>query len=125
MEKRTLFTRIEELIIRDRKFLFTVTSYITILIISTTTILHLSPLISSTATVIYFMINASFLGQVFFRKENFLLRFALGNLILIVFLGLIAWAVMIIYNLDVVRSAVVLSVVSLTCSFLNKRVKDK
>jgi len=47
-------------------------------------------------------INAIFMGNAFFEKEDPFSRFMLGTLLLIVFLGLISWVVMMIYNLDAV-----------------------
>ena len=125
MEDKLGFTKIEELIVRDQKLLFTFTSYIMILIVYINQSINPSPLIGATATIVYFFINTVFVGKVFFREEDLFLRFALGSLLLIVLLGLVAWAIMIIYNLDIVRSAVVLCIVTALCSLSNKRTKPK
>lgn len=125
MENELDFTKLEELIIQDQKLLFTITSYIMILVVCTNQIITLSPLIGTTAMIIYFLINATFLSQFFFKEEKPFLRFTLGSLLLIVFLGLVAEAVMIIYNLDIVRSAVVLGIMTALCSLSNKWMKRK
>jgi len=65
------------------------------------------------------------LGRAFFEKEDLFLRFMLGNLLLVTFLALIAWVVMIVYNLDIARSILVLCIVTALASLLNKRKKRK
>lgn len=125
MENKLDLIKLEELIIRDQKLLFTITSYIMILVVCTNQTINLSPLISATAMIVYFLINATFLSQFFFREEELFLRFTLGSLLLIVFLGLVAEAVMIIYNLDIVRTAVVLATLTALCSLSNKWMKRK
>jgi membrane protein DedA with SNARE-associated domain len=82
-----------------------------------------SPIIGTSTSIVYFLINGMFLGNVFFEKQQLFLRFIFGNLLLIVLLALVAWAVMIIYNLDTIMSAFVLCVVTAVCSFLNKMIK--
>lgn len=117
--------KIQELIVRDEKLLFTIVSYITILMIFINLNFTLSPVIGIPASIVYFLINGMFLGHIFFEKQDFFFRFMLGNLLLIVFLALVAWAVMIIYNLDTMSSTLVLCIVTAFCSFLNKRIKRK
>jgi len=116
----------EELIIRDEKLLFTTVSYIVTLMIFVNLALSISWVIGTTASIIYFLINATFLGRAFFEKEDLFSRFMLGNLLLIIFLGLIAWAIMVIfYNLDTIRSTLVLCTVATASSVLNKGMKRK
>lgn len=123
MERNSYFLKLQELIVRDTKLLFTTVSYIMILIIFINLNFTPSPAIGTLASIVYFLINGMFLGHIFFRKQDLFFRFVLGNLLLIVFLASVAWAVMIIYNLDVMRSALVLCIVTAVCSFLNKRIK--
>lgn len=126
MKDKSRFVIIEELITRDEKLLFTMVSYIMTLMIFVNLIHSISPVIGTTASIIYFLINGAFLGSAFFEKEGLFQRFMLGNLLLIVFLGLIAWAIMIIfYNLDIIRSAFVLCIVTASSSVLNKGMKRK
>jgi len=116
---------IEESIIRDEKLLFTIVSYIMILMIFINLNFYFSPAIGTIASVAYFLINGTFLGRAFFEKEDLFLRFMLGNLLLVTFLALIAWVVMIVYNLDIARSILVLCIVTALASLLNKRKKRK
>ncbi len=121
MEGNSIFLKLQELIVRDRKLLFTTISYIMILMIFMNLSFTLSPAIGILASIAYFLINGTFLGHFFFGKQDLFFRFILGNLLLIVFLASVAWAVMIIYNLDALRSILVLCIVTALCSFLNKR----
>jgi len=116
----------EELIVRDEKLLFTTVSYIMTLMIFVNLALSISWVIGTTVSIVYFLINGVFLGLAFFEKEGLFQRFMLGNLLLVIFLGLIAWAIMIIFgNLDTIRSVLVLCTVATASSVLNKGMKRK
>lgn len=121
MKDKSRFMTMEELIVRDDNLLFTTVSYIVILLIFINLILFFSPAIGTIASIIYLLINGAFLGHAFFEKEDLFLRFILGNLLLVTFLALIAWVVMTIYNLDIIRSTLVLCIVTTLASLLNKR----
>lgn len=123
MERNSHFLKLEKFIVRDGKLLFTTISYAMILMIFVNLNFTLSPAIGIPASIFYFLTNGIFLGHSFFEDQDIFLRFILGNLLLIVFLGATAWAVMIICNLDIIRSAIVLFIVTTLCSFLNKRTK--
>jgi hypothetical protein len=125
MKNRSRLMAMEELIVRDEKLLFTIVSYITILMIFINLNFYFSSAIGTIASVIFFLINGTFLGRAFFEKEDLFLRFMLGNLLLVTCLALIAWVVMIIYNLDIERSTLVLCIVTALASLLNKRSKRK
>lgn len=126
MKNKPSFVIIEELIIRDEKLLFTTVSYIVTLIVFVNLTLFISWVIGTIASIFYFLINGVFLGRAFFEKEDLFSRFMLGNLLLIIFLGLIGWAIMIIFgNLDTIRSALVLCTVATVSSVLNKWMKRK
>lgn len=125
MQRNSHFLKLEKLIVCDRKLLFTTISYIMILMIFINVDFILSPAIGIPASIFYFLINGMFVGHSFFEKQEIFFRFILGNLLLIVFLALVAWAVMIIYNLDTMSSTLVLCIVTAFCSFLNKRIKRK
>lgn len=116
---------IEELIVRDEKLLFTTVSYITTLMIFINLNFSLSPAIGTTASIVYFLINGAFLGRAFFEKEDIIVRLTLGILLLVAVLGILAWAMLIIYNLDMIQTTIVLLVVTAMCSFLNKRMMRK
>lgn len=125
MKDKSVFMNLQHLITRDQKFLFTILSYITILIIFVNISLTISPAMGLVASAIYFLINATYLGHVLFERENLFVRFMLGNLLLIAILGLVAWAVMILYNLGNVGSVIVLSIAASVASFLNRKAKSK
>jgi len=125
MENKPTLVKLEELIVRDPKLFSTITSFAMVLAIYINLSLCASPVIGTIATLVYFSINAAFLGQVFLKAESLFLRFAVGSLLLIVLLGLTSWAVMTVCNLDIVRSAIALGIVTALCSFSNKKVKNK
>ena len=125
MENESRYRKMEELIVRDEKFVFTIVSYIAILMISLNSSVVFSPAMSVPASIVYFLINGTFLGEVFFKKEAAVVRFMIGTLLLIVVLGIAAWMMMIVYTLDVIPSVVVLLVVTSWSSFLNKRMARK
>jgi len=120
MKSRSQLIILEESIAHDQKFFFTLVSCVMVLVILINLNSFLSPAIGVAASIVYFVINGVFLGRAFFERETFFLRFALGNLLLVVFLGAVAWAVMISYNLDTIRSAIALSIVTILSSFLNR-----
>ena len=119
----TMFQDVEELIVKDSKLIFTQLSLLSVLIVFVNMVLINSAVLGIAASLTYFLINAIFLGNAFLGKEALLSRFVLGSLLLIVFLGLISLAVMMIYNLDAIRSAIVLSIVTTLSSFLSKMTK--
>ena len=125
MKGKSGFMEIEKLIVRDENLSFTLFSYIMILTIFINLNFFPSPAIGTMTSIIYFLINGTFLGRAFFEKENLFLRFMLGNFLLVLFLGLTSWAIMIIYNLDIIRSTIVLCIVTALSSLLNKRMKPK
>ena len=117
------FENVEKAIVRDKKFRCTMSSYAMVfLIFINISIVH-SPVMGITVSSVYFLINAIFLGSAFCEKEDLFLRFILGTLLLIVFLGLISFVVMMIYNLDAIRSTIVLCTVTTLSSFISKMAK--
>ena len=125
MKDKSVFMNLQHLITRDQNFLFTILSYITILIIFVNTSLTSSPAMGLVTSAIYFLINATYFGHALFEREDLFVRFMLGNLLLIAILGLVAWAVMILYNLGNVGSVIVLSIAASLASFLNRKAKSK
>jgi len=117
--------KLEKFIIDDSRFLFTLTSYVSILI----TFINLNTLKSSilgvVAFVLYFLINGIFLSHAFFEKEDAFFRLMFGVLLLIMLLGFVGWLIMIIYNLDVPELSLVLFIVTSFSSLICKRVKNK
>ena len=125
MEHKSLFTNLTQLITLDKKLSFTLLSYISILMIFINLNLTSTPIIGVPATIIYFLINSTFIGTALFQNENLLVKLLLGALLLIVILGLTGLAVMILYNLDNLRSAIVLGITTFIASVLNKGMKSK
>jgi len=125
MKTRSGFDKIEQRITRDERMLFTMISYVVILLIFLNLSEFQSPILSLPASAIYFLINGIFLGHAFFKKEEAFFRIILGTLLLIMLLGFIGWLAIIIYNLDVTRFALVLFITATLSSLINRRMKNK
>jgi len=124
--RRTLkFDILEKSIVQDKNFLCTIVSYSIILAIFLNLNSFQSPFIGMIAFVIYYVINAVFLGNAFFEKENTFFRLMFGVLLLTLFLGFVGWLALIIYNLDATRVTLVLLVTATLSSLLNKRMKRR
>ena len=106
--------------VRDDRLLCTIFSYALIALTFVNISLLHSRLMGITASFLYFLVNAIFLGNAFFQKEDRFIRLMLGSLSLIVILGLISWVVMMIFNLDIFRSTLVLFIVSTLSSAMSK-----
>lgn len=124
MKRAWQFRTIERFVVRDGNFVFTIASYTMILLIFVNQILIFSVALGVIASIVFFLINALFMGHALFRNENSLVRFMLGSLFQLVLLGFVGWAVMIAYNLDLVRSTIALCVLAGLASALN-RIKRK
>lgn len=112
MKRKIDLRRLEDAITHNKKLAFTTLSFVTVLIIFVNLSYTHSASLGFIALSIFFFVNSTFWGNVFFEKENTLLRFTLGTLLLIVFLGLTSWVFIIIYNLDLRMTVLVLSVVA-------------
>ena len=110
----------EELIVHDEKFLFTAVSYFMVSIIFLNSTFILSTALGITASLLFFLVNTVFLGHTLFEKEIPFVRFMLGSLMLLLLLGIIGWAILIIYNLDIIRSAIALCVLAGLSSTMNR-----
>lgn len=110
----------ENLVSRDESFLFTMVSFAVIGIMFLNLTFFRSVVVGVVASVGYFLVNGIFLGSAFFEDEDVLLRVILGNLLLLASLGFVGWLVMIIYNLDILRSVLVLCVVTVFSSLINR-----
>jgi uncharacterized membrane protein YfcA len=119
------FDMVEESIIQDKNFICTIASYSVILAIFMNLNSLGSPLIGLIASIIYSIINAVFLGNAFFEKENAFFRLVFGVLLLIMLLGFVGWIIMIIYNLDVFEFTLVLLVTTTLSSLSNRRMRHK
>ena len=125
MKRALRFDIVEKSVVHDKNFLYTIASYSVILAVFMNLNSFQSPLIGLIASLIYFLINAVFLGNAFFEKENAFFRLMFGILLLSMLLGFVGWLTLIIYNLDVTRCTLVLWVVATLSSLLNKRMKHK
>lgn len=125
MEDRSLFANLTQLITLDKRLSFTILSYISILMIFINLNLTSTPIIGTPATIIYFLINSTFIGMALFQNENLFVKLLLGTLLLVVILGLTGLVVMVLYNLDTLRSAIVLCITAFFASVLNKGMKSK
>ncbi len=119
------FYRLENLIVHDPKFLFTLASYALILAIYINLRTFKLPSIGIVAFILYFLINETFLAHGFFKREDGFFRVIFGVLLLIMLLGVVGWIIMIIYNLDAPKFSLVLFIVSTLSSLLNKRMNLK
>jgi len=120
MQNKITFGKVEETVLHDENFRSTMLSYLMVLLVFINASVVHSPVIGIAASSLYFLTNAIFLGNIFFERETPLSRFMLGSLLLIVFLGLIGLTVMMIYNLDAIRSAIVLLIVATFSSLMYK-----
>ena len=120
MGNQTVFHRMEELITTDKNLLATLVSYVSVFLIFINLTFFRSPILGIPSTLTYFLINLVFVEQAFFQKEKPFLRLMLGTLLLIAFLGLVSWAIMIIYNLDAIRSTIALFIVATVSSIMHK-----
>ena len=118
------FRIVEKSVVQDKNFLYTIISYSVTLAIFMNLNSFQSPLIGLMASVIFSVINAVFLGNAFFAKENAFFRLMFGFLLLIMFLGFVGWLIL-IYNLDVTRFTLVLLITTTLSSLLNRRMKHK
>ena len=118
------FRKLEDLIARDPKLLFTLASYIAIVAIY----LNLNVKLLAIGIVffaLYFSINGTFLARAFFEREDVFFRLMFGVLLLIILLSFVGWLIMLIYNLDVPLFILTLFIVSTFSSLSNKRKKHK
>jgi len=79
-----------------------------------------SPILGVMFTVVYFLINTTFLENAVFKEKEIFMRFGLGGLLLIALLGLVGWVTLITYNLDIIRSTIVFLVVGALSSIANR-----
>lgn len=124
MESILLYRKLEELIVCDHNYIFTTFSFLLILAIYLNLTFISSLIIGTVASIAYFMINSIFLGHAFFEKETPLFRLMFGVLLLIMLLGFVGWLAIIIYNLDIVRFTLVLFIITMLSSLINRKVKN-
>lgn len=125
MKSASRFGIFERSVVKDKRFLYTIISYSAVLVIFINLSSLRSPFIGPMMAIIYSVINALFLGNALFKKEEAFFRFMLGMLTLISLLGFAGWLTLIIYNLDTARVTLVLLVVATLSSLLNMRMKNR
>jgi len=119
MKMKTL-EEIQQLITQDKKLHTSIVSFTLILIIFLNLNFLASPIIGITASALFFLINATFLAQIFFEKQKPFLKLFLGTALLTALLGIISWTTMIIYNLDTLRSTIALAIFATFSASLSK-----
>jgi len=117
--------KLERFITNDSHFLATLISCTLIFTIYVNLSAIQSFAIGIIAFVLYFMINAIFLAQAFFEKEDAFSSLMFGALLLIMLLGFVGLLVMIIHNLDVPMFTMVLLTTTTISSLSNRRMKNK
>ena len=125
MKEKFRFANLERTIVQDANFSFTMFSFLLVLVIFLNSSFVSSLVIGTIASIAYLVINTIFLGHALFENEDSFLRFMLGGLFLILVLGLSSWFMMITYNLDIFRSAIVFTVVTIICSLMNRRLTNR
>ena len=118
-------SKLETLIARDAKLVFTLTSYILALATYANGSTLQSSFLGLIISVPYFAINSIFLGRAFFKNEDPFFRLMLGVLSLVLLLGFASWLAVIIYNLSIANVFLVLFAVATICSLLNRKVSFK
>jgi len=120
--KRTLrLENIEEFIVRDKNFLFTIVSFATVLIVFLNQVVVHSIIVGITSSLLFILLNAIFLGYVFFENEIPLLRLVLGALFFLLTIGVVGWITMIVYNIDIAGSTTALCITAALCSAMNRK----
>jgi hypothetical protein len=106
------------------------TSAVTPILYGTVVVLFLnlntvrSPILGVPTSILFMLISSSMIGQALFRNETTLMKLMLGNLIVIVTLGMTGWIALILHNLDNTSILIVLLVTASIAAILNKRVNS-
>lgn len=116
----TRWDKLYQAINRDNKLLWTISAYIAVFLVFVNANIVHSPALGIAVSSVFFLINSVFLGSTFFEDKEPFFRFAFGGLLLVAIIGVVGWIVLIIYNLDIIRSTIVLCVVSAISSVVNK-----
>jgi hypothetical protein len=120
MENDSSPTNLTRFITQERILVFTVILFGSVVAVSLNLNIVRSPILGVSASILFLLISSIMMGQALFRNENSVTKLLLGSLIVIITLGLVGWVVMILYNLDNTRIAVVLFVTASLASILNK-----
>jgi len=113
-------TRVEKLIVQDKRLSFTLVSYVLVLVIYANLNVVQSPILGVAASSVFFLIDVVFLGYAFFEREEAFFRVMLGIIALVLVLGFFGWLAVIIYDLDIFRFTLVLFATATFSSFSSK-----
>jgi len=120
-----MFQKAERIVVRDGKLLFTQLSLLSVLLTFVNMIFIGSAVLGIVPSLIYFLINAMFLGNAFFDDEAPFERLGLGSLLLITIIGLIGWAILIAFGLGVLLTTLTLCIAAALCSLANRLARYK
>lgn len=115
-----MFQEAERIVVRDGKLLFTQLSLLSVFLTFVNMVFIRSAVLGIAPSLIYFLINAMFLGNAFFDDEAPFARLGLGSLLLTATIGLIGWAILIAFGLDVLLTTLTLCIVTALCSIANR-----
>jgi len=79
-----------------------------------------SPAVGLVGSFGFFLVNSVFLGNIIFEKKEPFLKFAFGAFLLVALVGIVGWTVLTAYNLDAIRSTIVLVIIATITSIPNK-----
>ncbi|NIV44220.1 hypothetical protein GWN49_04990 [Candidatus Bathyarchaeota archaeon] len=106
------------------------TSTVTPILYGTVVVLFLnlnvvrSPILGVPTSILFMLISSIMIGQALFRNETPFMKLMLGNLIVIVTLGITGWIAMILHNLDNTSTLIVFLVTASIAAILNKRMNS-
>jgi uncharacterized integral membrane protein len=106
--------KLEEMIARDRRCIFTVLAIVSTIAMLINSITLSSPMVGTVLTTIYLLINSIFLGNLFFKEESANFRVILGSLVLLMIMALEGSSLIILSSLftiifDVKAAVVILN----------------
>ena len=113
-----MFKGIKEKTVQNERVLFTVISFLSILVIFVNSETLKSFFVGIFALIIYLVINAEILGRAFFEGENHLFKLAFGLLLFIILMALMAMLALVVsqleiwYLLGMIFAAIATSIVS-------------
>jgi uncharacterized integral membrane protein len=110
--------KLEEMIARDRRCIFTVLAIVSTIAMLINSITFSSPIVGTALTTIYLLINSIFLGNLFFKEESANFRVILGSLVLLMIMALEGSSLIILSSLftiifDIKAAIVILNLATL------------
>lgn len=111
---------VERWIVSDDRFIFTLVSFAMVLLVFVNQVTVSSVVVGVFSSVVFVVLNVVFLANALFRDEVSFVRLMLGGVVFLLLLGVSGWVVLVVYDLDAVRSAIVLLAVGVVSSALNR-----